>query len=158
MALIDWREEFKIGIASVDYEHEHLISVINALFERLSGKHSVEKVRRRLGEIHALIEAHFALEEKIMRDTRYDNYAQHKADHNRLLDEIRDIMGEASDREDAGVHEGLGERIEAWFMTHFRTHDARFHALAPVTRAGPRGRMNSDGHLGAARQGRTRHM
>lgn len=131
MVLIEWRKEFEIGIASVDYEHEHLISVINALFERLSGEHSMEDVQGHLGEIHALIEAHFALEEKIMRDTRYDEYAQHKADHDRLLDDIRDIMVEALDRENTGVHESLGERIEAWFMTHFGTHDTRLHTIGP---------------------------
>ena len=126
--MIEWREEYKTGIALVDYGHEHLISVINALFDRLSGEHSVEDVLRHLGEIHALIEAHFALEEKIMRDTRYEDYAPHKADHDRLLDDIRDIMDEALDREDAQAHQGLSERIEAWFMTHFRTHDASLHA------------------------------
>jgi hypothetical protein len=31
MALIEWRESYKIGIRSIDYEHENLIWVINDL-------------------------------------------------------------------------------------------------------------------------------
>jgi hemerythrin len=36
--------------------------------------------------------AHFALEERFMREHGYDQLALHKADHERLLDEIREIM------------------------------------------------------------------
>jgi len=51
---------------------------------------------------------------------------QHKNDHERLLDEIRDIMEdfEASDRFDEGK---LAQRLDAWFSRHFETHDARLH-------------------------------
>jgi len=45
-----------------------------------------------LGELYARIAAHFALKEKIMRDNGYDEYHDHKADHERLLDDIRDLM------------------------------------------------------------------
>ena len=31
MALIEWREEYKTGIAGVDYEHEELINLINSV-------------------------------------------------------------------------------------------------------------------------------
>ena len=29
MALIEWRDDFKLGIASVDHEHEEMIRLIN---------------------------------------------------------------------------------------------------------------------------------
>ena len=35
---------------------------------------------------------HFALEERIMRDSGYSEYEDHKDDHEELLDEIRDLM------------------------------------------------------------------
>ena len=51
---------------------------------------------------------------------------QHKNDHERLLDEIRDIMEdfEASSSFDDIL---LAERLDAWFSRHFETHDARLH-------------------------------
>ncbi len=79
-----------------------------------------------LGELYARAGAHFALEEKIMRDYDYDEYRDHEADHERLLDDVRDLMDDYED----GVYvdvEGFGQRLDEWFSEHFRTRDARLH-------------------------------
>ena len=90
MALVEWREEYRIGIPAVDYEHRGLIDLINNLHSDLSGNPDKAEVLACLGEIYARISAHFALEERVMRERRYDQHAEHKEDHERLLDEIRD--------------------------------------------------------------------
>jgi len=43
-----------------------------------------------LGDINARICAHFALEERLMRERGYDENREHKADHDRLLDDLRE--------------------------------------------------------------------
>jgi hemerythrin-like metal-binding protein len=126
MSLIEWRDEFSVGVASVDIEHRELIELINDLHD-LTGKGATEeKVLNSLGEIFAQISAHFALEEKFMRDTGYEAYPDHKEDHESLLDELRDIMDRV---EDDGSYEEtrLSRELERWFTEHFRTHDARLH-------------------------------
>jgi hemerythrin-like metal-binding protein len=92
MPLVEWREEFNLGVASVDHEHQELIALINKVHDRIAEPGSDVTIAEYLGEIYARIAAHFALEERIMRETGYDQYAGHKADHERLLDDIRDIM------------------------------------------------------------------
>lgn len=127
MTLIEWQDSFAIGIPAVDYEHKELIDLINKLYAELSRDAGAEKVSRFLGEVDARIAAHFALEEKTMRDLRYDQYADHKADHERLLDQIRDI----ADAFEAGAYADYGDRLadnlKTWFAEHFRTRDARLH-------------------------------
>ena len=130
MGLLEWRDEFRIGIPEVDHEHRELIALINALHARLTAPGETAGVGEFLGELHAQIAAHFALEEKVMRSRRYAGFESHKSDHERLLDEIRDIMDgyELHGRYDPGA---LGAALDAWFTEHFRTHDARLHhALA----------------------------
>lgn len=126
MTLLEWRNEYRIGIAEVDQEHEAMIGQINALLASLGGERSGERVEAALGEIHADISAHFALEEKNMRSRRYDALADHKADHERLLDVLRDLMDEQAD---GGVLDDgrFAQRLADWFAVHFRTHDARLH-------------------------------
>lgn len=126
MPLIEWRREFETGIPDVDHEHRELVDLINTLHERLGADADHDEVARFLGEVFARISAHFALEETIMRKHRYDEYEAHKADHERLLDEIRDIMDEYEDR--AFFDEAqFAERLARWFTEHFSTHDARWH-------------------------------
>jgi len=126
MALIEWREEFSVGVASVDHEHQELIDLINTTHAALDGAANDNTVLDFMGEIHAKISAHFALEENIMREREYDQYREHKADHERLLDDIRDMMDDFED--------GLGfdrdrfaTGLRDWFSEHFKTHDARLH-------------------------------
>jgi hemerythrin-like metal-binding protein len=126
MTLLTWQASFSIGIAEVDHEHRGLIDLINNLHDALGGERSGERVEAFLGEIYADISAHFALEEKVMRDRRYDALAEHKADHERLLDGLRDLMDEQAG---GGVLDSrrFGRRLADWFVGHFQTHDARLH-------------------------------
>lgn len=126
MVLIKWKDEFSVGIPDVDHEHRELITLINELHAVLSGGESDYTVMDFLGEILAHVSAHFALEEKIMRERNYDQFAEHKADHELLLDELRDLMDdyeESASFSDAEFADAVG----SWFSEHFRTKDARLH-------------------------------
>ncbi|MBK7903492.1 MAG: hemerythrin family protein [Proteobacteria bacterium] len=128
MTLLQWRDDFCIGIAEVDHEHQVLIGLINEVHAALGVDRSSERIEDFLGEIHARISAHFALEEKDMRSRKYTEFNQHKADHERLLDDIRDIMDDHTVR---GVldDQALSNRLATWFGDHFKTYDARLHSF-----------------------------
>lgn len=132
MTLIDWDEKFTIGIAAVDHEHRELIDLINELYQSLVEKKDDTTVMDFLGEIYTRIAAHFALEEKVMRELGYSFYTDHKTDHEQLLDEIRDIMDDYEDNKlfADGV---LAQRLKTWFGTHFRTKDAQLHKYLAET-------------------------
>jgi hemerythrin-like metal-binding protein len=127
MALVEWKDEFAVGVASVDHEHRQLIQLINDLHASLSNRPSKEAISLVLGEIHAKIAAHFALEERVMRERRYDKFEDHKSDHERLLDEIRDIMDRYEADSYFNYETALATELHDWFAIHFRTKDARLH-------------------------------
>ena len=129
MALIEWRKEYCTGFEGVDFEHEALIHQINAVYELVEDRADKTLVIDSLGEIYGSISAHFALEEQMMTRHQYDHYQQHKADHERLLDDIRDITDEfeaSIDVDDTKFKQKLAD----WFQLHFKTNDSRLHSLA----------------------------
>ena len=127
MPKIPWSPKFEIGIASVDFEHRQLVDLVNAALDHLEAAPDPAAAAVALGELNAKIAAHFALEEKIMADVGYSDRAAHKADHERLLDDIRDIQdSQAADTAGIGAAR-LADRLEAWFSGHFRDQDVRFH-------------------------------
>lgn len=127
MSLIEWKDEFEIGIPSVDYEHRGMILMINKLHGKLAENADKDTIADFLGEIHALISAHFALEEKEMLEMAYDEFEDHKENHEDLLDQIRDMMDELEQDQSSEVTKDLGQRLNHWFTDHFRTRDARLH-------------------------------
>ncbi|HEY7581447.1 MAG TPA: bacteriohemerythrin [Acetobacteraceae bacterium] len=128
MSLIQWSDAFRTGFASVDYEHAQLIELLNRLHAAI-GQQNAAAVADFLGDLHDAIAAHFALEESLMHSRGYAGYAAHKADHERLLDEIRTIMDEHDASEPADVIESLRPRLAVWFMRHFQTEDAKLHSV-----------------------------
>lgn len=131
MATLTWEDDFSCGVASIDHEHRELVEVINDLMARMTDNGTEDEIAYSLGEIHGQIESHFALEEKLMRDAAYANYGPHKADHDRLLDDIRDIMEDAETNL-GGVRDSLAQRLHDWFSGHFRTMDRDLHKLAGI--------------------------
>jgi hemerythrin len=123
MTLITWRNEFETGIAEVDHEHRELVALINRLADDISAGADKARIQAFLGEVFARIAAHFALEESVMLQHAYDDYAAHKAEHENLLDEIRDIMDQA----EASYSQSLSTTVGDWFVGHFKTMDARLH-------------------------------
>ena len=125
---IEWRAEFETGNAAIDHEHKEMVDQINKLFAAVDSDAEIETVVDQLGEIHAWISVHFALEEKIMRDHQYDQYEPHKEDHETLLDDLRDFMDAIEANEYAGSERKIQQKMSAWFVDHFKTHDAWLHS------------------------------
>ena len=121
--LVEWRDEFNIGIEEVDHEHQELIDLINESYEEAKKEGSITAAIDSLGEIFEKISAHFALEEKVMKELKYDQYEDHKEDHEILLDNIRDLMEDVSSLDE----DQFGEQLRDWFVNHFSTKDARLH-------------------------------
>jgi len=126
MALLEWKDRYSVGIAAVDHEHKELIDLINRLYDQWVKGGPRGSVEGFFGDLYKGISAHFALEERFMRERGYDQLTTHKNDHERLLDEIRDIMDDYEDGE-LFSEALLAQQLRAWFAGHFRSHDARLH-------------------------------
>ncbi|NQV84911.1 MAG: hemerythrin family protein [Rhodospirillales bacterium] len=122
---IEWRPEFETGNAEIDHEHRSIVDRLNDVFV---GAPSDETINQ-LGELYAWISAHFALEETIMRSHNYDQFQDHKDDHERLLDDIRDIMDDCQAGTFGGMDDALQQRLEDWFVGHFKIKDSRLHRM-----------------------------
>lgn len=126
MAQIEWTQEFSVGNAAVDQEHELLIAQINRLYEELNLPMDSSTIESMLADIQADISAHFALEELLMQEANYAEYEDHKQDHERLLDQIQDMIFHFTEDPDSG-RELLTNRLSDWFSQHFKGFDARLH-------------------------------
>ena len=123
---IEWRAEFSVGDPQLDHEHRVLVELVNRTAGTILDGCAGSETTRRFGDLLRAIAAHFALEERQMQEARYDQFREHKIDHEHLLDELRDIM-DAADAAPDRTAEQLVATLEVWFSGHFSTHDARLH-------------------------------
>lgn len=125
MPPIEWKPEYSVGDPAIDHEHQELVELVNSAAAAILERRPGTDIDRAFGDLFRAVTSHFALEEEQMRGAAYDQLNPHKADHERLLDELRDLMEASTRPEDAA--ERLTRTLEAWFSDHFRTHDARLH-------------------------------
>jgi len=127
MTQIEWIEDFSVGNASIDQEHQALIVQINHLYEQISLPVYTEKIESMLDELQSDFSAHFALEELLMQEAGFAEFEAHREDHERLLDQIHDLIFHFNEDPDRGK-ELLISWLSNWFSQHFRGFDARLHS------------------------------
>lgn len=126
MAQIEWKAEYAVGNAAVDQEHELLIAQINQIYDQLALPLDAVGIETLLADLQADISTHFALEELLMEEAGFAEYEAHRQDHERLLDQIHDMMFYFSEDPEEG-REMLKNSLSDWFSQHFRGFDARLH-------------------------------
>jgi hemerythrin-like metal-binding protein len=133
MTLLQWKGEHSVCIDPVDSERRELIDLINRLHDELD--RTAAESPASIAELLESISAHLALEEEIMRDQAYDDLASHEADHQSLIDNLCDlIIMHAFERPDDADCMELAQRLDFWFCSHFRTHNAKFQWASPRLR------------------------
>lgn len=125
-----WKDSYALGVPDVDRDHRELIEMLNQLHGALLGGAAGENVSGFLSGVSKRVADHFALEERLMQASAYPDYEAHKLEHQRLLEEIVDIVERARGF-DSVAPDLLGVQLEEWFGAHFRTHDAQLHIVHP---------------------------
>jgi hemerythrin len=123
--LFKWDESFLIGIEELDLEHKVLIDDINRLHDELARHEDKSEIEKRLGDIYKRMQAHFALEEHVMKEHEYKYFDEHKREHNELLDSYTEYMVQFLN--DTGVSSSIPieDILERWVVNHIVTSDRK---------------------------------
>ena len=126
---IEWDDSFLIGIEELDYEHKVLINDINRLHLELARQDEKSEIEKCLGDIYARMQAHFALEEHVMKEREYEFFDEHKREHERLLDSYSGYMIQIMN--DAAVTSGnpIEETLSHWVMYHILNSDKKMSLM-----------------------------
>lgn len=122
MKEILWKEEFKVGVSTLDRDHQKMFSAINQLYRKLSAGDSAVAISTILGELVAYTRTHFEAEEKCMEVAGYPDIKEHEEQHRELLIKVVGICGRASLSGDA-VRDELCDLLDYWLSTHILEHD-----------------------------------
>jgi hemerythrin-like metal-binding protein len=124
-----WSDDFLIGIEELDYEHRRLIEDINRLHRELREQIDMDAITATLGSIYSRIQAHFALEERVMGSHSYVHYPEHKAEHERLLDEYAERMSKFDRDPNPGNQKALEKILRKWIVDHILTTDKKMSLM-----------------------------
>jgi hemerythrin len=123
--LFEWNDSFLIGIEELDHEHKVLIDDINKLHDEMVGNEEKLKIQEYLGEIYVHMQAHFALEEHVMKKNDYPFYDEHKREHEQFLEDYTECMVQFLNGADISAKDPIEECLKQWIVEHITTSDKK---------------------------------
>lgn len=115
MELMTWVEDYRVNIAEVDEQHQQLIQMLNDLHDSLSAEREVIGVK--LNGLVQFVLNHFATEERLMTENNYPDYAQHKENHDKLVEQVASLQGKFNAGE-ADLTEEVTAFVCDWLQHH----------------------------------------
>ncbi len=127
MSLLEWSEEFSVGVRKLDDQHKELIGTLNELFDAIGEGCEQAILRRQLTRLIDYALTHFMDEEKLMLQCNYAGYQQHKLEHDEFTSKVLALNDRCEAGEPALIAE-IANFLTIWFTTHVQGTDKDYVA------------------------------
>ncbi|MEH6627976.1 MAG: bacteriohemerythrin [Motiliproteus sp.] len=120
-----WKDEYSVGIESIDKDHKKLLNLINQLQTASTNFTGEEFERNALDELVKYTKYHFVREEKMMEDNGYPQFAAHKKEHEAMVAEVVDRVSYYESNEEQAIDELL-VYLKNWLINHISGTDQQY--------------------------------
>ena len=122
---IEWTNDLSTGVEEIDWQHKECIRLINSLLDNDLSKKSGDVINNTFKFLSCYVREHFLLEEKLMKESAYDQaaFAKHKEFHNNFRQEASDLWRLHDLGEDVTMK--LNYLLVNLFVNHISTMDKR---------------------------------
>ena len=122
----------RVGIDEIDEDHSRLVDLFNLLNHSVTEGDSPEYLAALLEELINCTAWHFSHEERLMLKHGYEGYAEHKLEHQDLINSVRQLQTNILAKGKLDASADL-EFLEQWLTGHILSDDMRLGAyLAEV--------------------------
>ena len=125
MALLSWSNEYAIGNAQIDGEHQELFRLINAFHDHWLAQHDAQAIAALLSRLIAYTEMHFQHEEAIMGEAGYPRLTEHQGQHEAMVDTIFKLRL-AFEQNNARLEMETMKFVKNWLLEHIVRNDYLF--------------------------------
>lgn len=125
MAFVNWSPNLSVGIDFIDADHQQSITLLAELQDLVASDQPRTAAIEKLDELIEFSEQHFRLEERLMKENNYREFAQHQAIHKKLLQQTTELRERlASGATDIGPE--VMDFLKEWLMRHILESDKHF--------------------------------
>jgi hemerythrin-like metal-binding protein len=128
MRIIEWQDEYTVGVKELDDQHRCLLNTINTLLEEQRDKYESAKFSPALCSLIHYAYTHFATEERYLLQVHFPDLNQHVLEH---IDFIMKTLGLALRVESGGdeTRIELLRYLKEWYSSHVLGTDRHYIAF-----------------------------
>lgn len=126
--LFKWKNDYSCGIPEIDRQHKVLMEIGNRIYDQstLKDRHDhYDEIMAILQELTDYTVFHFDYEEKHMQLGKYENYDEHKLEHDFFIKKIKRIERKDIDNMQVEALMELLEFVADWILTHIIKMDVQ---------------------------------
>ena len=126
--MIQWREEFALGVPSIDEQHQKLFELANRAYLVLKNELLVDKYDQSVAifdELKNYTVYHFSFEENYMKSIGYRRFLSHKVQHDDFIQKINETDLDKIDENQEQYLIDTLEFVVDWIEKHILGVDKR---------------------------------
>ncbi len=125
MKFFEWTPAYATGNEEIDYQHQNLFNMANNVHDMMSsGAEMRLAVDIFFEQLIQYTDYHFTTEEKLMQETHFGEYTQHKAMHDALRKQVIDFQKKFKSGE-VDISTELMEFLKSWLTNHIQHTDTK---------------------------------
>lgn len=124
--MIKWKDEYSIGVDSIDVQHKELFEIANRSYDLLKNQlimDKYEKIIEIIDELKNYTVYHFQSEENYMQKIGYKKFLSQKVAHNDFLEKMDNIDVEQIDDGQNEYLIGILDFVSEWLIEHILKED-----------------------------------
>jgi len=125
MEIINWRNEFSVGVAEMDEQHKKLIGMINRLIEEQHNLTDQKTIAELLTEMTDYAQVHFRAEEYLMAEYGYDEKSNQEKMHQAFIEKTISFYS-ATDIGPNILSTALLDYLSTWLVSHILKEDMKY--------------------------------
>jgi hemerythrin len=132
MALINWDDSLRLGVAKVDQQHENIIRIVNRLDDASRDGRGAEVISEILDELVKYTATHFRTEEKYFAQFGYPDAETHQDEHAALTARVNAFANDFNNSLPSSrltLATELLHFLGDWWRYHIRQTDLKFVKL-----------------------------
>jgi hemerythrin len=124
---VKWKDEYSVGIESIDMQHKKLLSLINSLQAAVYFSTGEEFEHQALDELVDYTKTHFSYEEGLMEQNDYPDFEPHKAQHQQMIAKVEEVLAEYQQDKDTAMR-NAANFLKDWLINHINGTDKQYSA------------------------------
>lgn len=125
MAYFSWNEKFSVSMELMDYQHQHMLNLLNKLDDAIHRKSDEDIVGMAITSLTTYAMVHFGSEESVLEACNYPDIDRQRREHRFFVQQVKEM--EASHQGNNPLHlTSVLSFLRDWFIHHIIREDKKY--------------------------------
>lgn len=119
---MEWTQDLSVGVEEIDEQHKELFKRIKNLVDAIKNAECKYVIDGTISFLEEYAGSHFAVEEKYMEESRYEDLQQHKVQHAIFLNSLAELKKQSAEPRVKGSSYDLSvttnQMVVDWIISH----------------------------------------